>query len=121
MDDIYYHLAELYGLTQNHPLALQFPRLPPGISHPVFGGYNAYKKNILKNEDIKTKLEDFRLMYHSFASELLYMGNHNLIPPGHPLFNRQNSIEILKLENSKLQKENSDLKKQLENLSKQKA
>jgi hypothetical protein len=37
-----------------------------------------------------------------------------IIPPGHPLYNRQNSAETLKAENDKLLKENLNLKKKLE-------
>jgi hypothetical protein len=59
-------------------------------------------------------------MYQKFASGLFDMHYPGLIPPGHPLHSRQNSIETLNAENSKLQKENLDLRKKVENLSKNK-
>jgi hypothetical protein len=37
-----------------------------------------------------------------------------VIPPGHPAYTRQNSIETLQTENDKLIKENLELKKKLE-------
>jgi hypothetical protein len=40
--------------------------------------------------------------------------NSTIIPPGHPLYSRQNSAKTLRTENDKLLKENQKLKKQLE-------
>jgi len=40
--------------------------------------------------------------------------NSVIIPPGHPLYNRQNSVETLQSTNDKLLKENLNLKKKLE-------
>ena len=40
--------------------------------------------------------------------------NSAIIPPGHPLYTRQNSVETLQAENDKLLKENLELKKKLE-------
>ncbi len=37
--------------------------------------------------------------------------NSSIIPPGHPLYSRKNSVEMLQTENDKLQKENARLKK----------
>jgi hypothetical protein len=42
------------------------------------------------------------------------MNSSGLIPPGHPLFSRQNSVSTLKAENDKLLKENLELKKKLD-------
>ena len=46
--------------------------------------------------------------------------NKSVFPPGHPLFNRERSISILKEENDKLLKENLELRKQLESKSNKK-
>ena len=45
--------------------------------------------------------------------------NSSIIPPGHPLFSRENSIITLKEENDKLLKENLELKKKLDGKSNQ--
>ena len=37
----------------------------------------------------------------------------NILPPGHPLFSRENSLLTLKEENEKLMKENLELKKKI--------
>jgi len=40
--------------------------------------------------------------------------NNTVVPPGHPLYTKKNSIEVLRTENDKLLKENLELKKKLE-------
>jgi hypothetical protein len=52
-------------------------------------------------------------MYQQYASGLLSM-NSSIIPPGHPMYTRKNSVETLQTENDKLLKENLKLKKKLE-------
>ena len=116
------HLEDLYGLNPNIPhLALQFPRLPPGLNHPMFKIYENPMKEQFSNEiaSINQKLQGFQHMYQKHASGLLSM-NSVIIPPGHPLYNRQNSVGTLQAENDKLLKENLNLKKKLkkENTSK---
>ena len=110
-------LRDLYGLNPNIPhLAFQFPRLPPGLFHPMFKIYeNPMKEKF--GQDIETmnkKLQGFQQMYQQHASGLMKMNSSGIVPPGHPLFSRQNSIESLKVENDKLLKENLELKKKLE-------
>ena len=110
------HLQNLYGLNPNIPhMALQFPRLPPGLTHPMFKIYeNPMKEQFLQQADnINQKLHGFQRIYQQHASGLLSM-NSVIIPPGHPLFTRQNSVETLQFENDKLLKENLELKKKLE-------
>jgi hypothetical protein len=110
------HLQNLYGLNPNIPhMAFQFPRLPPGISNPMFKIYeNPMKEQFSEQADtINQKLQGFHHMYQQYASGLLTM-NSTIIPPGHPLYSRQNSAKTLQTENSKLLKENQELKKQLE-------
>ena len=110
------HLRDLYGLNPNIPhVAFQFPRLPPGISNPMFKTHeNPMKEQFLKNaETINQKLQGFQHMYQQYAAGLLTM-NSTVIPPGHPAYTRENSIETLQTENDKLVKENLELKKKLE-------
>ena len=109
------HLKELYGLNPNSiPFALQFPRLPPGLLQPMPGIRNSPKEQFKsKGERISPQLKDFKEMYQKFASGLIDYNSSTLIPPGHPLFSRQNSVDTLRAENSKLKKENLELKKQM--------
>jgi len=110
------HLQDLYGLNPNIPhLALQFPRLPPGLTHPMFKIYENPTKDQFSDEvsSISQKLQGFQHMYQQYASGLLSM-NSEIIPPGHPLYNRQNSVETLQAKNDKLLKENLELKKKVE-------
>ncbi len=110
------HMQDLYGLNPNIPhMAFQFPRLPPGISNPMFKIYeNPMKEQFSEQTDtINQKLQGFQHMYQQYASGLLTM-NSTIIPPGHPLYSRQNSAKTLQTENNKLLKENLELKKQLE-------
>jgi len=110
------HLQDLYGLNPNIPhLALQFPRLPPGLTYPMFKIYETPMKKQFSQEvaAINQKLQGFQHMYQQHASGLLSM-NSVIIPPGHPMYSRQNTVETLQTENDKLLKENLNLKKKLE-------
>ena len=110
------HLRDLYGLNPNIPhLAFQFPRIPPGVNNPMFKNHeNPMKEQMLKNaETMNQKLQGFQHMYQQYAAGLLTM-NSTVIPPGHPAYTRQNSIQSLQTENDKLIKENLELKKKLE-------
>lgn len=110
------HLQDLYGLNPNIPhRALQFPRVPPGLTHPLFKIYENPMKEQFSQEvaSINPKLQGFQHMYQQYANGLLSM-NSAIIPPGHPLYSRQNSVETLKTENDKLIKENLELKKKLD-------
>jgi len=110
------HLQNIYGLNPNIPhMAFQFPRLPPGLSNSAFKVFeNPMKEQFLKQtETINQKLQGFQHMYQQYASGLLSM-NSMIIPPGHPLYNKQNSISSLQTENDKLLKENLELKKKLD-------
>jgi len=117
------HFMDLYGLNPNiQPFAFQFPRIPPGFSHPMQKiNKNPKKETFSKNNELmNTKLENFQDMYKKYASGLLDMTFPGIIPPGHPMYSRQFSVETLQSERDKLLKENLELKKQLENLSKEK-
>ena len=110
-------LKDIYGLNPNIPhLALQFPRLPPGLSNPLFKIFeNPMKEKFAEeNASINKKLQGFQQSYQRYASGLLTMNSGWVVPPGHPLFSRQNSVSTLKTENDKLLKENLELKKKLD-------
>lgn len=117
MDDMAIkQLQDLYGMNPNIPhMALQFPRLPPGLSHPIFKIHESPTKEQFSKQasTINQKLQGFQHMYQQYAAGLLTM-NTGVIPPGHPLYTRQNSVETLQAENDKLLKENLELKKKLE-------
>ena len=110
------HLQDLYGLNPNIPhLAFQFPRLPPGLPNSMFKIQGpSMREQFLQDADtINQKLQGFQEMYQQYASGLLSM-NSKVIPPGHPLYTRQNSVDTLQTANDKLLKENLELKKKLE-------
>jgi len=114
------HLEDLYGLNPNIPhMAFQFPRLPPGLKHPMFKIYENPMKEQFSDEmeTMSQKLQGFQHMYQQYAAGLLTM-NSSIIPPGHPLYNRKSSANGLQAENDKLLKENAELKKKLDKKSK---
>ncbi len=117
------HWMDMFSINPNiQPYAFQFPRIPPGLSHPMQNVNKiAKKENFSKNnESLNTKLQNFQRMYQKFASGLFDMTYPGIIPPGHPLYTRQFSVETLQSEKDKLLKENLELKLQLEKLSKEK-
>lgn len=116
-------MMDLYGLNPNNlPFAFQFPRIPPSASSTIFNSSKNYVKKKFSQADelTKTKLEDYQQMYQKHAANLFDISSPKIIPPGHPLFSRQASIETIQKERDKLLKENFELKKQLEKFSKQK-
>jgi len=116
------HLEDLYGLNPNIPhMAFQFPRLPPGLSNPMFGIHqNPMQEQFLQNADtVNQKIQGFQQMYQQYAAGLLSR-NSMIVPPGHPLYSRQNSVQTLQAEKDQLLKENLELKKKLEKESKTK-
>lgn len=110
------HLKDIYGQNPNIPhIALQFPRLPPGLSNHMFKIFETPMKEkfVEENASINKKLQGFQQSYQRYVSGLLTMNSGGIIPPGHPLFNEQNSVNLLREENDKLLKENLELKKKL--------
>ena len=108
--DIYDNITDFSFLT---PDALRYP---PGANLPS-GLVNTSKlKRQLSadNAALSPKLQDFTEMYHKMAAGLLNISSDTLIPPGHPIHSRENSVAILKKENKKILKENMELKKKLE-------
>jgi len=113
---------ELSGIHPEFGMPMStFLRYPPGISSPSKGAINQkhLKEKFFKdNVSINAKLHDFNQMYQKFASGLFELA-YPALPPGHPLYSRQESTVSLQSENTKLRKENIDLKKQLSNNKKQ--
>jgi len=118
MDEhLFQHLKDLYDLNHNIPhRAFQFPRLPPGITHPMFKIFeNPIKQKFVADAaSLNKKLDGFQNLYQQHASGLMTMNSTGLIPPGHPLYSEKNSLKILKVENDKLLKQNIELKKKLD-------
>ncbi len=118
MDDMAVkRLQDIYGLNPDIPhMALQFPRLPPRLSRSMFQIYEEpIKERFLRQASSTANqgLKGFQHMYQQYAAGLLTM-DFTIIPPGHPLYTRQNSVETLQTENSRLLKENLELRKKLE-------
>ena len=108
--DIYDNTTDFSFLT---PDTLRYP---PGANLPS-GLVNTSKlKRQLSTDNaaLSPKLQDFTEMYHKMAAGLLNISSDTLIPPGHPIHSRENSVAILKEENKKILKENMELKKKLE-------
>ena len=108
----------MYGFpTDFSTLAPDSILYPPGASIPK-GLVNTPKlkeKMSVDGASLAPTLENFAQMYQQMAAGLLNMSLDKLIPPGHPLYTKENSIAILKEEKEKIQKENLELKKKLEN------
>ncbi len=118
MDDLVFrHLRNLYDMNHEIPhRVFQFPRLPPGISHPMLKiSDNPMKDKFVQNaSNLNKKLDGFQNFYQQHASGLMKMNSSGIIPPGHPLYSEKNSVKILKVQNDKLLKQNIELKKKLE-------
>ncbi len=117
------HLMDLYGLNPNIlPYAFQFPRIPPGLTPLMVNSTSeSVRKNFSRqNESLSTNLQDYHRTYQKYASSLFDMTFPGIIPPGHPLFSRQFSVEVIQAERDQLQKENLELRKRAEKLSKEK-
>ena len=108
----------MYGITTNFSaLAPDSIRYPPSANIPI-GLINTPKlkeKLSSDNAALTPNLENFSLMYQQMAANLLNISLDKLIPPGHPLYTKENSISLLKDEKEKILKENLELKKKLEN------
>ena len=109
---------DMYGFTTDFStLTPDSIRYPPGASIPK-GLVNTPKLKEKISADsaaLAPTLENFAQMYQQMAAGLLNMSLDKIIPPGHPLYTKENSIAILKDEKEKILKENLELKKKLEN------
>ena len=92
-------------------------RYPPGANIPkgLIDTPKLKKKMSNDGAALTPTLENFAQMYQQMAAGLLNMSLDKLIPPGHPLYTKENSITILKEEKEKIRKENLELKKKLNN------
>ena len=108
--DIYDNTTDFSFLT---PDTLRYPpsaNLPSGLVNT-----SKLKRQLsADNAALSPKLQDFTEMYHKMAAGLLNISSDTLIPPGHPIHSRENSVAVLKEENKKILKENIELKKKLE-------
>ena len=107
---VYYHSTDFSTLAPDSI------RYPPGVSIPK-GLVNTPKLKEKMSADsaaLTPKLENFARMYQQMAAGLLNMSLDKLIPPGHPMYSKENSITLLKEEKEKILKENLELKKKLE-------
>ena len=110
-------LFDMYGLTTDFSSLI-----PDSIRYPPSGNVPKGLMNILAlkgklstdNAALNQKLEDFTQIYHQMVEGLIDMSIDKLIPPGHPMHSKENSISLLKEENKKILKENFELKKRLE-------
>jgi len=91
-------------------------RYPPGVSIPkgLVDTPKLKEKMSADGAALTPKLENFAQMYQQMAAGLLNMSLDKLIPPGHPMYSKENSITLLKEEKQKILKENLELKKKLE-------
>ena len=92
-------------------------RYPPGASIPkgLVDTPKLKEKISVDSAALAPTLENFAQMYQQMAAGLLNMSLDKLIPPGHPLYTKENSITILKEEKEKILKENLEFKKNLDN------
>ena len=92
-------------------------RYPPSANIPkgLIDTPKLKEKTSVDGAALTPTLENFAQMYQQMAAGLLNMSLDKLIPPGHPLYTKENSITILKEEKEKILKENLELKKKLDN------
>ena len=117
-----YHTAKknfaMHGFTADFStLTPDAIRYPPGLSIPkgLVDTPKLKEKISVDSASLAPTLENFAQMYQQMASGLLNMSLNKLIPPGHPLYTKENSVTILKEEKEKILKENLELKNKLEN------
>ena len=94
----------MYGFTTDFStLTPDSIRYPPGASIPK-GLVNTPKLKEKISADsaaLSPTLENFAQMYQQMAAGLLNMSLDKLIPPGHPLYTKENLELRKKLENKK--------------------
>ena len=111
-------LFDMYGFTTDFSsLIPDSIRYPPSANIPkgLMNTHTLREKLSTDNAALSPMLENFMQMYQQMAASLIDMSIDKLIPPGHPMHSKENSISLLKEENKKILKENLELKKKLEN------
>ena len=106
-----------YNIIPNFSdLAPDSIRYPPNTNIPngLINTPKLKQKIAVDNAALTPNLENFAHMYQQMAASLLNMSLNKLIPPGHPLHTKENSVKLLKEEKEKILKENLELKKKLE-------
>ena len=98
------------------PPGPEFPRLPPGLMHPMTSRFAVPRHDAERGAArlLAPSLEDFQVAHQMLAGGLLGAGRTGIAPPGHPLHSRQASVSALRSENGRLLKENMELKKRLD-------
>ena len=111
-------LFDMHGATTDFssliPDSIRYPpngNVPKGLMNTL----TLKGKLSTDNAALNPKLEDFTQIYQQMAAGLIDMSIDKLIPPGHPMHSKENSISLLKEENKKILKENFELKRKLEN------
>ena len=87
-----------YGFTTDFSiLTPDSIRYPPGASIPkgLVNTPKLKKKFSTDSAALTPKLENFAQMYQQMAAGLLNMSLDKLIPPGHPMYSKENSITLL--------------------------
>ena len=103
-----------YNIIPNFSdLAPDSIRYPPNTNIPngLINTPKLKQKIAVDNAALTPNLENFAHMYQQMAASLLNMSLNKLIPPGHPLYTKENSVILLKEEKEKILKENLELKK----------
>ena len=103
-----------YFITSTLDIIPDFIRYPPTSKPPQDFDYvhKMRTKFVDNTANMLPKLQNFNHMYQNYASGLTQKTT-KLLPPGHPLYTKQESLITLKEENEKLKKEILDLRNQL--------
>lgn len=107
-------IPDPYEINPSMPSALQFPRLPPGVLHPLSGMAGHKERLAAKQRRVTPNLGDYIETHRKLVAGLIDLNPGVIIPPTHPLFTSQHSVDALRAENAMLKKENIDLRKKLD-------
>ena len=96
-------MLDLHSTLDISSLVPDFIRYPPAASIPnaLVNKPKLMKKLSSENMALTPTLQDFTEMYQQMAASIFSMSTNKLIPPGHPMYSKENSITLLKKENEK--------------------